>query len=1311
MKKPIFRTICFLLAIVQVLASASTVQASVNYESYSGFVADSTPVLPGQESHPKLWFDTGGVGALYAKRLADPYAASLWNSIRTSPYLTMELPQAPGCVFGNVVHAYYGEMARIAKYNAFLYLMEGNEQHKERAVQALLRAYDGPIYTCADIDPNVSSSPIDETYRANWAQNFAAAYDWMQPHLTPQQDAEIRDRLAFEAQTLYDNIWIRVDGGNDRGWGPRPHNHRSKPAWGLGSLALALSSYSKPGMNSPSDWLKEALESANSNLSYFFSSDGIYREGSQYYIYSHINFVPFLYHYKNVSGVDQFRLFKPAFLWEFNVSNNKGWMPNFADSFLRHNFLHMVAGQFMTEEDHTSLHPDAKWGNLFQWRYMTTDTSPWGGEFGNNTGASYDDTMDLDKYLTYESSIEPIAPTGTGTSFFLEGGQTIFRNNWLTDDPSSRYLLFQGVAEADNHNHFDHLSYIIHAENQMMASDAGYSRSAYGDAERRTWYRTAPAHNTATLDGKWPVDFAQNDTPPSLYSMDTDFFDFQQKSARFIDIQNDTTKGESPLLFPPDSESLGYMDRAVAFPGQQYFVIADQLRSRNGTPRNFSVYVHGGKGAMSGSGGFRQWVYPNSVYGSAAKLGAWIFADNAAFTDRTGEVSYVKDDYTVQGYVEASKQAAAADFLQILIPMPIAAALPEVKDLSNSTRTGGTVAIDGNLDTYMLKGGNGNAQVGHMESNGSFAYVRDSGLPLQYMVREASSLRYRNTEWLRASAPVTVAADVSRRDRHTGRIFTPEGGATVSLRVPAGKQVQQVLLNAEPAAFVVNGSFVAFQTTAGEAEFVLMLQDAGGTDKVPPGAVSDLSADVVSPERVRLQWTAPGNDGTTGTADYYDVRYHTSPITDDNWDEAVKAAGEPTPGPQGTVEAFEIGGLFANTSYYFAVRAGDESGNVAALSNVAALTMPIAEDVVPPAAITDLRVVSASADSVVLEWTATGNDGYVGTAAGYDLRYSTNPITEDNFESAVRVTSVPTPLSAGSVQSATVQPLLPGRTYFMAMKAYDVAGNRSALSNWQFAALGEGTGTEKLGIIAVTADEHDGNVPGNVVDGDFTTRWSALSQGTLGSRTAQRLQLDLGAIRSLSHIKIAYHSGQVRKSYFSLDVSADGTNWTRVISNAETSGLTAGFEAYELNQANARYVRLLGYGNSSSGWNSISEIEVYGTAASSLPAVTVGAVLMKNAAGEPVEGLPASGWLDITVPLTNNSPEARRATAIVVLEDGDGRTLRISAVTGDISGWETDLYAAGLSIPEHNSGGLKLRVFVWNELMGLEPLAETRVMP
>lgn len=71
--------------------------------------------------------------------------------------------------------------------------------------------------------------------------------------------------------------------------------------------------------------------------------------------------------------------------------------------------------------------------------------------------------------------------------------------------------------------------------------------------------------------------------------------------------------------------------------------------------------------------------------------------------------------------------------------------------------------------------------------------------------------------------------------------------------------------------------------------------------------------------------------------------------------------------------------------------------------------MPIAEDVVPPATITDLRVVSASADSVVLEWTATGNDGYVGTAAGYDLRYSTNPITEDNFESAVRVTSVPTP--------------------------------------------------------------------------------------------------------------------------------------------------------------------------------------------------------------------------------------------------------------------------------------------------------------
>ena len=59
------------------------------------------------------------------------------------------------------------------------------------------------------------------------------------------------------------------------------------------------------------------------------------------------------------------------------------------------------------------------------------------------------------------------------------------------------------------------------------------------------------------------------------------------------------------------------------------------------------------------------------------------------------------------------------------------------------------------------------------------------------------------------------------------------------------------------------------------------------------------------------------------------------------------------------------------------------------------LSAPIA-----PAAITDLAASDPTEDSVTLTWTAPGDRGNTGTAASYDIRYSTSPITAANFSSA-----------------------------------------------------------------------------------------------------------------------------------------------------------------------------------------------------------------------------------------------------------------------------------------------------------------------
>jgi thermitase len=102
---------------------------------------------------------------------------------------------------------------------------------------------------------------------------------------------------------------------------------------------------------------------------------------------------------------------------------------------------------------------------------------------------------------------------------------------------------------------------------------------------------------------------------------------------------------------------------------------------------------------------------------------------------------------------------------------------------------------------------------------------------------------------------------------------------------------------------------------------------------VPPAAVTDLAVDYVGNTLVGLTWTAPGDDGTTGTATSYDLRYSSSPITAGNFASATSASA-PAPAAAGTPQSAEVTGLQSCHTYYFAIKAIDDVGNAGALSNV-----------------------------------------------------------------------------------------------------------------------------------------------------------------------------------------------------------------------------------------------------------------------------------------------------------------------------------------------------------------------------------------
>ena len=236
---------------------------------------------------------------------------------------------------------------------------------------------------------------------------------------------------------------------------------------------------------------------------------------------------------------------------------------------------------------------------------------------------------------------------------------------------------------------------------------------------------------------------------------------------------------------------------------------------------------------------------------------------------------------------------------------------------------------------------------------------------------------------------------------------------------------------------------------------------APATDAVPPNDITNLTAGTIANTSVVLGWTAPGDDGTIGTAASYDIRYSTSLITAANFASASTATGEPTPLISGSQQTFTLTGLTQGTTYFIAMKAADEVPNSSGISNVVQI-LTTAPDVTPPAAITNLQVTVGTYDTgtgtwpVTLTWTATGDDGNVGTGSYFDIRWASSggasngvaPLTSGNFTSGVQVSSPPTPGPNGTVHTKLVSGLIPASsTIYFAIKEMDEISNASPISN------------------------------------------------------------------------------------------------------------------------------------------------------------------------------------------------------------------------------------------------------------------------
>jgi hypothetical protein len=291
-----------------------------------------------------------------------------------------------------------------------------------------------------------------------------------------------------------------------------------------------------------------------------------------------------------------------------------------------------------------------------------------------------------------------------------------------------------------------------------------------------------------------------------------------------------------------------------------------------------------------------------------------------------------------------------------------------------------------------------------------------------------------------------------------------------------------------------------FGDIAGTSSFVAL-------DEIAPAQVTGLTVETGTLHgMVYMNFTAPGDDETTGNVKRYVVKCSQDPITseaefsmaaewiwaDPNYSGMLPELRWNIPKQAGQVETYQFGYgagvpfLSLTTPTYFAIKAMDEAGNLGIMS--ACSSAVACNDVTPPATVILTADTGAIHGSVMLSWTAPGDDGTVGqlyNTVPYTIKWSTSPIdTPQKFDDANGMT-MDTAKSPGQTEFLNITGLTAGQQFYFAVRARDDANLLGGLPISTFASA-KNDMVAPLGITLVTATgDHDGqvklnfNAPGN----------------------------------------------------------------------------------------------------------------------------------------------------------------------------------------------------------------------------------------
>jgi hypothetical protein len=543
--------------------------------------------------------------------------------------------------------------------------------------------------------------------------------------------------------------------------------------------------------------------------------------------------------------------------------------------------------------------------------------------------------------------------------------------------------------------------------------------------------------------------------------------------------------------------------------------------------------------------------------------------------------------------IEAGGNGIHAGIVNLTPPIPDTFPPADVTDLSGNGVAEGTLAPataiastnPGPSGTYMKRTTDGNL-------TSYWASLARATMTPEFIVWDLGSEK--------------VLSQMSLRSKTTGNLFPVDYQIQVSSDNVDFLTVANVT-GASPA----RGTWVDHPLPLPSARYVKLLITK--TNKTGTGLYMAQLAEVEFLESsglgaIDLHWTAPGDDEDTGTAAGYELRWSSSPINAGNFASATLL---PTgaPAEAGNLESLTFSGFPMESLVYFALKSRDEVPNVSGLSNVATIgTLGV-----PPAPVQGFGASSPGGTTVHLTWLPSGDDGNSGNATSYDIRYSTSPITGQNFESAasvIRPATNPKP----PFESFTLGGLGNQTTYYFAIKALDEVGNKSLIN--EGAPVTETTldvvgpaaiadlAVEAGGIagelartaIAVSSQLSSTTSRAKAVDGSPTTYWSSIGRA---AQQPESITLDLGGFQSIGRVDLLSRSntGALFPEDLEVQVSSDNSNFTTVATGVDLPATPGTLHTIDFPPVTGRYVRIYVTGTRLSAgglyYAQIAEIDVW----------------------------------------------------------------------------------------------------------------------